>query len=172
MPARIVISADGHEVFESWRQAFATVAPDLPVCSWFDPAWQLQPDDYALVWEPEPEHVECLAHMKGIICTGAGVDHLLSLPGFPQDVPLVRMGGEQTARLMADYVLWAVISLLRGLAHGLSSNSTLYGAIMRMQPHIRYNQSGRDGPWASWRFCCTGSGKVWFLCLRMEASAF
>ena len=114
MPARIVISADGHEVFESWRQAFATVAPDLPVCSWFDPAWQLQPDDYALVWEPEPEHVECLAHMKGIICTGAGVDHLLSLPDFPQDVPLVRMGGEQTARLMADYVLWAVISLLRG----------------------------------------------------------
>ncbi|GBR49384.1 glyoxylate/hydroxypyruvate reductase A [Acetobacter pomorum] len=114
MPARIVISADGHKAFESWRQAFATVAPDLPVCSWFDPAWQLQPDDYALVWKPDMEHMERLSSMKGIICTGAGIDHLLALPNFPRGVPLVRMGGEQTARLMADYVLWAVISLLRG----------------------------------------------------------
>ncbi|MDN6713700.1 MAG: glyoxylate/hydroxypyruvate reductase A [Acetobacter sp.] len=113
MPARIVISADGKKAYESWHQAFAAVAPDLDVCSWYDPAWEVGEDDYALVWTPEPEHMERLAGMKGIICTGAGVDHLLAHEHFPRTVPLVRMGGEQTARLMADYVLWAVIGLLR-----------------------------------------------------------
>ncbi|MCP1241894.1 glyoxylate/hydroxypyruvate reductase A [Acetobacter lambici] len=113
MPARIVISADGKQAFENWRQAFAAVAPDLDVCSWYDPAWKAGADDYALVWHPEPEHMERLAGMQGIVCTGAGVDHLLAHAHFPRSVPLVRMGGEQTARLMADYVLWAVIGLLR-----------------------------------------------------------
>lgn len=113
MPVRIVISADGAKAFESWRLAFAAVAPDLDVCSWYDPAWQAGEDDYALVWRVKPEHMERLAGMKGIVCTGAGVDHLLAHEHFPRAVPLVRMGGEQTARLMADYVLWAVIGLLR-----------------------------------------------------------
>lgn len=113
MSARIVISADGERAFESWRQAFASVAPEVEVCSWYDPTWEPRPDDYALVWKPKPEHMERLAQMKGIVCTGAGVDHLLAHTGFPRHVPLVRMGGEQTARLMADYVLWAVIGLLR-----------------------------------------------------------
>lgn len=113
MPARIVISADGNKAFESWRQAFAEAAPEVDVCSWYDPAWQVRPDDYALVWHPDPDHMDRLAGMKGIVCTGAGVDHLLAHTGFPHHVPLVRMGGEQTARLMADYVLWAVLGLLR-----------------------------------------------------------
>lgn len=113
MPARIVISADGKKAFESWRLAFASVAPQVSVCSWYDPAYTAGEDDYALVWSPRPDHMERLACMKGIVCTGAGVDHLLAHADFPRHVPLVRMGGEQTARLMADYVLWAVIGLLR-----------------------------------------------------------
>lgn len=114
MSARIVVSADGRKAFESWRQAFATVAPDVAVCSWYDPAWQPQPGDYALIWKPRSEHMERLAQMKGIVCTGAGVDHLLAHTDFPRNIPLVRMGGGQTARLMADYVIWAVLGLLRG----------------------------------------------------------
>lgn len=41
MPARIVISADGKKAYESWHQALAAVAPDLDVCSWYDPAWEV-----------------------------------------------------------------------------------------------------------------------------------
>lgn len=113
MPVRIVVSADGKKAFESWRLAFAAVAPEVHVCSWYDPDFIAGDADYALVWSPRPDHMERLAGMKGIVCTGAGVDHLLAHADFPRDVPLVRMGGEQTARLMADYVLWAVIGLLR-----------------------------------------------------------
>lgn len=113
MPARIVISAGGAKAFESWRMAFAAAAPEAAICSWYDPAYTPGDEDYALVWNPGPAHMERLATMKGIVCTGAGVDHLLAHADFPRHIPLVRMGAEQTARLMADYVLWAVIGLIR-----------------------------------------------------------
>ncbi|MCG0995247.1 glyoxylate/hydroxypyruvate reductase A [Acetobacter indonesiensis] len=110
---RLIVSADGAEQFESWRKAFADVAPDLNVCSWYHATVQPSQDDYVLVWKPEDDHFKNLTDVKAILCTGAGVDHLLRSPDFPQHVPLVRMGGEQTVGLMADYVTWAAIGLLR-----------------------------------------------------------
>ncbi|GAN59228.1 glyoxylate/hydroxypyruvate reductase A [Acetobacter cibinongensis] len=111
--ARLIISADGPERFTVWKEAFAKAAPDLTVCSWYAPETEVLPSDYVLVWQPEDEHYAALAQVKAILCTGAGVDHLLQHPDFPLHVPLVRMGGEQTAQLMADYVTWAAISLNR-----------------------------------------------------------
>nr|WP_298798534.1 glyoxylate/hydroxypyruvate reductase A [uncultured Acetobacter sp.] len=111
--ARLIISADGPEKFDVWKNAFAQVAPDLTVCSWYAPETKSEPADYVLVWTPEKDHYPALSGVKAIICTGAGVDHLLRAPEFPHHVPLVRMGGTQTAQLMADYVTWAAISLLR-----------------------------------------------------------
>lgn len=111
--ARLIISADGPEKFDIWKKAFAEVAPDLSVLSWYASETRLQPSDYVLVWSPEADHYPALATAKAILCTGAGVDHLLNAPGFPRHIPLVRMGGEQTGQLMADYVTWAAIALLR-----------------------------------------------------------
>ncbi|QHC34198.1 glyoxylate/hydroxypyruvate reductase A [Komagataeibacter xylinus] len=111
---RLVISADGPAAMATWRAAFQHVAPDLPIAAWHDPALKLTADDYALVWKPTADDLARMGGMRAIICTGAGVNHLLDSPGFPLHVPLVRMGGEQTAVLMADYVLWATLGLLRG----------------------------------------------------------
>ncbi|GBQ11454.1 2-hydroxyacid dehydrogenase [Swaminathania salitolerans] len=113
MTPRLTISADGPEAFEGWRQAFAACAPDIETVSWFDPATQREAAHYALVWEVSDADLGALSRMRGILCTGAGVNHLVSRPGFPDHVPLIRMGGDDTGILMADYVLWAAISLLR-----------------------------------------------------------
>ncbi|ATJ89477.1 dehydrogenase [Acetobacter senegalensis] len=110
---RLIVSADGADKFESWKKAFSEVSPDLDVCSWYEPSVQPSETDYVLVWTPEEDHFEHFSSVKGILCTGAGVDHLLRAPQFPRHVPLVRMGGEQTAGLMADYVTWAAIGLIR-----------------------------------------------------------
>ncbi|GAB6966743.1 glyoxylate/hydroxypyruvate reductase A [Komagataeibacter kakiaceti JCM 25156] len=110
---RLVISSDGPAAAGGWREIFHSVAPELDVCSWYEPGLDLAHVDYALVWHPASEDLARMAHLKGIICTGAGINHLLHDPGFPLHVPLVRMGGEQTAALMADYVLWAALGLLR-----------------------------------------------------------
>ncbi|MCE2566142.1 glyoxylate/hydroxypyruvate reductase A [Komagataeibacter sp. FNDCF1] len=110
---RLVISSDGPAAVGGWRAAFRAVAPHLQTCSWYDPAYRPGPDDYALVWHPSSADLARMGGLRGIICTGAGVNQLLGDPAFPHHVPLVRMGGAQTAALMADYVLWAVLGLLR-----------------------------------------------------------
>lgn len=110
---RLAISADGPEAWAGWRDAFVRVAPDLPTISWFDPAFDPADADYVLVWEPATGEMTRMTGMRAILSTGAGVNHLVNRPDFPAHVPLVRMGGDQTAVLMADYVIWATISLLR-----------------------------------------------------------
>ncbi|MFT8717975.1 2-hydroxyacid dehydrogenase [Acetobacter sp.] len=109
----LAVSADGPDAWTSWRDAFARVAPDLPTVSWFDPAFDPKNADYTLVWEPPPGEMARMGHMRAILCTGAGVNHLVNRSDFPANVALVRMGGDQTAVLMADYVMWAAIGLLR-----------------------------------------------------------
>ncbi|NHN88241.1 2-hydroxyacid dehydrogenase [Acetobacter conturbans] len=110
---KLVVSADGAAGWESWRESFEKIAPDIDVFSWFDPKADVPSAEYALVWEASAEELAQMEHLKGILCTGAGVNHLVQQAAFPVHVPLVRMGGDQTAVLMADYVIWAVISLLR-----------------------------------------------------------
>lgn len=110
---RLAVSADGPNAWESWRDAFARVAPDLSTISWFDPVFDPADADYALVWDPPAGEMARMANLRAILSTGAGVNHLVNRPDFPVGVPLVRMGGDQTAVLMADYVIWAAIGLLR-----------------------------------------------------------
>ncbi|WP_406238970.1 2-hydroxyacid dehydrogenase [Acetobacter orientalis] len=143
--ARLIISADGPEKFAIWKEAFAKAAPDLTVCSWYAPETHLLPSDYVLVWKPEADHYAALAQAKAILCTGAGVDHLLQNPHFPAHVPLVRMGGEQTAHLMADYVTWAAIGLLRDArtwAIQQNQHQWVYNGIARTSAEIRIGVMG------------------------------
>lgn len=113
MAPRLIISADGAEAFAGWRDSFAAHAPDIEILSWFDPATRREQAGYALVWEAGDDDLRQMGHLRGILCTGAGVNHLVRSPVFPRHVPLIRMGGGDTGRLMADYVLWACITLLR-----------------------------------------------------------
>lgn len=109
----LAVSAEGPAAWENWRNAFREVAPDLQTVSWFDPTFDPAKADYALVWDPAPGEMAKMRHMRAILCSGAGVNQLVGRPDFPKDVMLVRMGGDQTAILMADYVLWAIVALLR-----------------------------------------------------------
>ncbi|MCP1271497.1 2-hydroxyacid dehydrogenase [Acetobacter cerevisiae] len=109
----LAVSAEGPAAWENWRKAFSEVAPDLTIVSWFDPAFDPEKADYALVWDPAPGEMAKMRGMRAILCSGAGVNQLVHREDFPRDVMLVRMGGEQTAALMGDYVLWAIISLMR-----------------------------------------------------------
>ncbi|WP_336945909.1 glyoxylate/hydroxypyruvate reductase A [Asaia sp. HN010] len=113
MAPRLIVSADGAEAFEGWRASFARHAPDIAILSWFDPDTKREDADYALVWECSDDDLRAMHHLRGILCTGAGVNHLIASPDFPHHVKLVRMGGGETGALMADYVLWASIGLLR-----------------------------------------------------------
>lgn len=109
----LAVAEGEYPAFQSWKDEFSAIAPDLDIIWWEDA--QCIPDrvDYLLVWKPAHGAVARFRNLKAILCAGAGVDHLLADPHWPHDVPLVRMGGRETAALMEEYVTWACLSLLR-----------------------------------------------------------
>ncbi len=67
-----------------------------------------------MTWEPEPGRLAALPNLRLILSPGAGVDHITQDPAWPAHLPLVRMGGEEPAQRMGEYVCLACLALLRG----------------------------------------------------------
>ena len=59
---------------------------------------------------PEPGVLTRLPNLKLISSTGMGVDHILSLPDLPKDVPVARV---VTAEMVAQVAEYVVLSVLR-----------------------------------------------------------
>ncbi len=97
-----------------WQRYFAETAPDLRVHWWHDPAVQPEDVHYVLPWEPELGRLASLPNLRLILSPAVGVDHITRDPAWPAHLPLVRMGGEEPAQRMGEYVCLACLSLLRG----------------------------------------------------------
>jgi glyoxylate/hydroxypyruvate reductase A len=70
--------------------------------------------DVALVWKPPAAFFAEQRALKLIFNLGAGVDALLAMPGFPRDVPLLRLEDAGMSAALAEYVLAAVLRVYRG----------------------------------------------------------
>lgn len=71
---------------------------------------------YALVWRQPPGSLAKLPNLKAILVLGAGVDSVLSDPGLPADVPVVRLVDAGLPGPMAEYALYAVLHFQRRMA--------------------------------------------------------
>lgn len=111
--ACLVVKAGGRSVFPEWKALFAELMPQLDVRDWYDSALDPTEVTYALVWEPDAGRLAQMPHLKAVLSVAVGVDHITADPNRPRHVPIIRMGGAETAIQMADYVQWAVFSLLR-----------------------------------------------------------
>ncbi|GBQ48930.1 2-hydroxyacid dehydrogenase (plasmid) [Komagataeibacter sucrofermentans] len=106
---------DDADYFRQVKEAFAERAPDIHVVDWATALEAPDRIDYALVWMPPVGDLACLPALKAVFSLSAGVDHIVARdPDWPVHLPLIRMAGEETGRLMADYLLWACISVIRG----------------------------------------------------------
>lgn len=79
----------------------------LDIRVWPD-AGELADIRYALVWKPEHGILASLPNLEVVISMGAGVDHVLSDPEFP-DVPLVRFVDPNLTMRMTEYVCLHVL---------------------------------------------------------------
>ncbi len=68
---------------------------------------------YALVWRQPPGSLAKLPNLKAILVLGAGVDSVLSDPGLPADVALVRLVDAGLPGPMAEYALYGVLHFQR-----------------------------------------------------------
>ena len=90
---------------------------------WQDPAVDLAEVPYVFLWNPTPGWLATLPNLRLILSSGAGVDHITSDPAWPRHVPIVRMGGPETAQRMGEYVCLAALALLRDLPTAIAGQA-------------------------------------------------
>ncbi|ANQ41681.1 glyoxylate/hydroxypyruvate reductase A [Gluconobacter oxydans] len=110
---RLAVKSGGKSAFNEWSMIFQKLMPDLNVVDWEEATRHPHSINFVLAWEPEGDILSRMSQLKGIISTGAGVDHIIRDPLCPRNVPIYRMGSEEISAQMADYVLWAVLCCVR-----------------------------------------------------------
>jgi glyoxylate/hydroxypyruvate reductase A len=99
--------------FAAWKNAIEAELPDLDVVQASD-----EPDPalvrYGLVWKPPIRFFERYPGLKLVTILGAGVDFLVGREDLP-DVPIARISDPKMARMMAGYVLFAVLRHARDI---------------------------------------------------------
>lgn len=111
----LLVNSGGRAMVESWRTLFAEQAPHLEVRWIDDPAVVAADVGYVFVWTPKPGFLATLPNLRLILSSGAGVDHITRDPAWPAHVGIVRMGGDETAQKMGEYVCLGALSLLRDM---------------------------------------------------------
>ena len=111
----LLVNSGGEAAVPEWRAMFAAVAPHLEVRWLLDPG--VAPEDvaYVFVWSPRPGLLAGFPNLRLILSSGAGVDHITSDPDWPRHIGIVRMGGDETAQRMGEYVCLSALALLRSL---------------------------------------------------------
>jgi len=109
---RIVIAL-GANALAKWAERLQAVLPEADIVTRDSaratPDPHAPPADYALVWRPHPSLFEEQRRLKAIFNLGAGIDPLTVMPGFPRNVPLIRLEDAGMAGPMAQYALAVVL---------------------------------------------------------------
>lgn len=107
-----------HPFFEAkqWLSGIESRLPSAKIRQWG--RGDIQPADYALVWQPPHEMLARRVDLKGIFALGAGVDAILDqerrYPGtLPTGVPLVRLEDSGMSVQMQEYVVANVLRYFR-----------------------------------------------------------
>lgn len=98
---------------DAWAQALRAELPDLDI--------RIAPDvgdpadvRYALVWKPPQGFFAAFPNLALVINLGAGVDMLLARDDLP-GVPITRLSDPDMSRMMASFVLFAVLRHARDI---------------------------------------------------------
>jgi glyoxylate/hydroxypyruvate reductase A len=113
-PSGTLVFYSDFDDFDTWKRALHAWLPTLTVVhsSAID---QPEAVHYALVWKPPEGFFDAMPNLRLIINLGAGVDSLVRRPDLPAGIPITRLTDPQMARMMAGYVLFAVLRHARDI---------------------------------------------------------
>jgi len=119
----LLVKSGGEAAVPEWQAIFREIAPHLDV-RWFDDP-DVDPAEvrYVLVWEPPPGRLAAMPNLRLICSSAAGVEHITADPSYPRHVPICRMGSDETAQRMGEYVAMACLMLLRDLKPALDAQA-------------------------------------------------
>lgn len=115
MPAKSPVIVDLKFIPEEVDASLHCAFPGREVINLADPAQgrrDLSGIDYAVVWKPAPDLFSRAPDLKVVFSGGAGVDHVLTLPGLPI-VPLVRFVDRTLTTRMSEWVVMQCLLHLR-----------------------------------------------------------
>ena len=96
----------------SWRDAFEVAFRTQGLSIWPD-LKETANIECVVMARPEPGVLSRLPNLKLISSTGMGVDHILSLPDLPKNVPIARVVTAEMVAQVAEYVVLAVLRVER-----------------------------------------------------------
>lgn len=102
-----------------YREALLELDPNLDIEVWpgISKPEQVQ---FAVAWQQPANLFEKFRNLKVISSLGAGVDHLLSDNTIPESIQFTRIVAPSLSGQMADYVLTAVLNIIRKTEHYIS----------------------------------------------------
>lgn len=102
--------------FETWKRALQAQLPKLKV---LHASEITDPSEvhYTLVWKPEENFFAKMHNLRLIINLGAGVDSLVQRQDLPAGIPITRLTDPNMSRMMAGYVLFAVMRHARNIPY-------------------------------------------------------
>jgi glyoxylate/hydroxypyruvate reductase len=111
MNSELMAFYSAHDDFEAWRAALAAEAIELRRAHEIEDAGRVR---HALVWKPPHGFFARFPNLGLVVNLGAGVDALVGRDDLP-DVPITRLSDPKMARMMAGYVLFAVLRHARNI---------------------------------------------------------
>ncbi len=99
-----------------YKEALLKLDPNLDIEIWpgISKPEQVQ---FAVAWQHPSNLFEKFPNLKVISSLGAGVDHLLSDDTIPESIKFTRIVAPSLSGQMADYVLTAVLNIMRRTDH-------------------------------------------------------
>lgn len=91
-----------------WRENLQRAMPGLDVRIWPDTGDPAEIES-ALVWKAPPGELRKYPNLELIVNIGAGVDYIVKDTTLPPGIPIVRLVDPEMNRMMAQYVLLAVL---------------------------------------------------------------
>jgi glyoxylate/hydroxypyruvate reductase A len=129
MPAKSPVIVDLRFHPDQVREGLKRAFPGREIINRADPAndgRDLTGIAYAVLWKPLDDLFSRATDLKVLFSGGAGVDHVLTLPGLP-DLPLVRFVDHTLTTRMSE---WIVMQCL-----------------MHLRQHLAYDRQQRDKVW-------------------------
>ncbi|MGV1771274.1 2-hydroxyacid dehydrogenase [Agrobacterium vitis] len=121
------------------QAALAGAFPDREVIDLGDPEnadRDLSAAAYAVLWKPEPSLFTRASGLKVLFSGGAGVDHVLTLPGLPE-LPIVRFVDRSLTDRMSEWVLLNCLYHLRHMSQYLRQQREKVWSEIDLQPEAR-----------------------------------
>ena len=109
-PLNILISAAGDD--QKWKSVMVDRLPDANIVTEEDD-YDPETIDYALFWKQPQGLIKTLPKLKAIFSLGAGVDHVVSSPSLPKELPVIRLEDAGMADQMVQYHLYAALHFMR-----------------------------------------------------------